>query len=126
MTARYIIALGALLGLLGVALGALGAHALQRLMDERGRTLFELGAHYHLVHALAIVAVGLALKAYPGTALLGAAALALAAGVCVFSGSLYLMALGAPRWLGAITPLGGLALLAGWLMLTVAALRAAP
>lgn len=99
----------ALLGLLGVALGAFGAHALQGRLDERGQELWRTAVFYQLTHAVAILAV-----AQPQAKWL------LAAGVLVFSGTLYALALGAPRWLGAVTPVGGLLLLGGWLKLLLA------
>ncbi len=122
--ARGVVIAGALTAFLGVGLGAMGAHALERYMDERGRELFDLAAHYHLIHALGVIAIGLAMRAFPASRLLRPAALALLAGMALFCGSLYLMGLGGPRWLGAITPLGGLAFLAGWLLLALG-LRAA-
>ena len=94
---------GLLLGFLGVALGAFGAHALQGRLDERGQELWRTAVAYQMWHALAIVAVG----HQPSKTLF-------AAGIVVFSGTLYALALGAPRWLGAVTPVGGLLLLAGW------------
>lgn len=116
--------LGGTLGLTGVALGAFGAHglksALSGLADAADRLGFwETGARYHLIHAVAV----LALSALPASRLSHAAAGCFAGGVAIFSGSLYAMALGAPRWFGAITPLGGLSLLAGWALVIAAAAR---
>ena len=121
--ARIIIAIGAVTALLGVGIGAMGAHALGPFLDARGESLFDLAARYHLLHALGVVATGLAARGGPTSRLLPAAAAALLAGVCLFSGSLYAMALGAPRWLGAVTPVGGLAFMAGWLLLAIGVLR---
>ncbi len=105
---------GAVLGLLGVAFGAFGAHG---LADPAAKAWMQTGATYQLAHVLAaLAAVGLP---RPATS----AAAAFLAGTVLFSGSLYAMALGAPRWMGAITPLGGLAFLAGWAMLALAACR---
>lgn len=95
---------GLLLGFLGVALGAFGAHALQGRLDERGQELWRTAVMYQMWHALAILAVS-----DKGSKNL------FTAGVVVFSGTLYAMALGAPRFLGAVTPVGGLLLLGGWL-----------
>ena len=105
-----------ILGALGVAMGAFGAHALRERLDPASLATFETGARYHLLHALAAMAA--ALRAAPGGG--GPARRAgwlFVAGVLVFGGTLYGLALGGPRWLGAVTPLGGLALIAGWVSL---------
>ena len=109
---------GSVWGFLGVALGAFGAHGLKGRVDEQALGWWHTAAQYHLVHALAIVAVGL-LRAQAGRG--DAAGWAFLVGSVVFSGSLYVMALGGPRWLGAVTPLGGLGMLAGWALLALAA-----
>ncbi len=95
---------GAFLAFMGVALGAFGAHALEGKLDERGRHLWQTAVSYQMWHALAILAV-------TGPTARGC----FLAGTVIFSGTLYAMALGAPRWLGAVTPIGGLLFLAGWL-----------
>jgi len=107
---------GAALGFIGVAAGAFGAHALKSALAPAMMSVFETGARYQLVHAVALVAVSLALERGPSRALAAAGAL-FAAGVVLFSGSLYaLAALGASAW-GIVTPFGGLCLLAGWVCL---------
>ena len=122
---RTFLAIAALFGLLAVAAGAFGAHALESRLSPDRLAVFETAARYQMYHALALFGVGLAGGALPGAqALANAAGWAFVLGTLVFSGSLYLLALGGPRWLGAITPLGGLGLLAGWLLLGLAALRA--
>lgn len=116
-----------LLGLTGVALGALGAHALKVTLLARGTmAAWETGARYHLFHAVATLAVAVWLR--HGTAAGGAGAMLWAArlwcaGTVLFSGSLYWLALGGPRWLGPVTPFGGLALMIGWLLVALAAFR---
>lgn len=115
------LAIGALLGAIGVALGAFGAHALQKRLTPQKLTTFETGVRYHFYHALALVVVGLLNTAQPDLALVGVAGWLFIVGVLLFSGSLYGLALGGPRWLGPVTPLGGLAFLAGWLVLMFAA-----
>lgn len=112
--------IGAWLGLLGVGLGAFGAHALEARLDAEALGWWDTAVRYHLIHAVALVLVGLLARsgACPRWAAWG-----FLAGICVFSGTLYAMALGAPRWLGAVTPLGGLALMAGWLGLALAGRR---
>lgn len=112
-------ATGVLLGLAGasaVMLGAFGAHALRDVLDARGNELWHTAVSYHFWHALALV---LTVFAVPGRAR-RVAMLAFPLGIVVFSGSLYALALGAPRWFGAITPLGGVAFIVGWLALGIA------
>jgi len=106
--------IGALTGLLGVGLGAFGAHGLKSVATPEGLAWWETGARYQLIHALALVLLGLLQHHRPGGE---AAGWSFLLGTLVFSGTLYAMALGAPRWFGAITPLGGLGLMLGWLLL---------
>lgn len=122
MTASAWFALGSLLGALAVGLGAFGAHGLKGRVGPDLLAVFETAARYHLVHALAIVAVAWASERWPGPWSAAAGWLFLA-GIALFCGSLYLMVLTGARWLGAVTPLGGLALIAGWCVLAIAALR---
>jgi len=119
---RIFAMLGALSGLLGVAAGAFGAHALRARLDEAALATFETGARYHLVHALALVAAAWAWSRWPGPYATWAGWLFLA-GTVVFSGSLYALSITGVRALGAITPIGGVLLLAGWLCLALAAWR---
>jgi len=106
-------------GFLAVALGAFGAHGLSARLSSaldgaKRLSWWETAAHYHLVHALALCMVALLAARIPQVRYAGAA---FTLGTLLFSGSLYAMALGGPRWLGAVTPLGGLAFLAGWAVL---------
>lgn len=115
--------LGAALGLLSVALGAFGAHALRSRLTPADLEIFETAVRYHMVHAVVLVALAaLSGRIAPGIGTL--AGWAFAGGILVFSGSLYLLVLTGPRWLGAITPLGGVALLVGWGALAWGLLRA--
>jgi len=116
------LATGAIAAGLGVLFGAFGAHGLKARVTPELLTVFETGVRYHLIHALALIAVGLAAPRWHGP-WLGAAGWLFLAGLTVFSGSLYVMTLTGVRWLGAITPLGGLAMIAGWACLAIAALR---
>ena len=120
---RTFLAIAALLGLLAVAAGAFGAHALEARLTPDRLAIFETAARYQMYHALALLAVALAGALLRESATLNAAGWSFLAGTIVFCGSLYLLALGGPRWLGAITPIGGLAFLAGWALLGLAALR---
>jgi len=108
--------LGAVLGGLGVITGAFGAHALKSTLAPDRLAIFEVGVRYQLVHALALLAVGLAQRGGDGAALRLAVPLFLG-GVVLFSGSLFGLALGGPSWLGPVTPLGGLLLIGGWIAL---------
>ena len=113
---------GALLAAAAVAAGAFGAHALaDRLTPERLAT-WETAARYHLYHALALVLLGAVHARWPAP-LLGAVGWLFTFGILIFGGTVYALALGGPRWLGAITPIGGLAFIAGWVVLAVAVAR---
>lgn len=116
---------GALFGFLGVGLGAFGAHALKTRLSPEMLGIFEIGVRYQMYHALAMVLVGVVALSRP-SGLLTASGMAFAAGVLVFSGSLYVLALTETRWLGAITPLGGLAFLIGWVLFAWAAASLKP
>ena len=112
-----------MLGAAGVALGAFGAHALKARLAADALALWNTGVQYHLWHALGLVLVGVSAALIPDGPWLRTAGWLLVAGILLFSGTLYAMALGAPKWLGAVTPLGGAAFLLGWLAFAVAALR---
>lgn len=113
------VSIGALLGLLGVAAGAFGAHALRGRLDPAQLQVFETAVRYQLVHALALLFVGTHARTAPRAGAVAAGWLFLA-GVVVFSGSLYTLALTGIRAWGAVTPAGGLCFVAGWLALAVA------
>ena len=112
--ANLFISLGALSGLLAVAFGAFGAHALRGRLDEYAIGVFETAVQYHFYHTLALLAVGLIAMHQPQTALLRSSGWLFVIGLLLFSGSLYCLSLTGIKWLGAITPLGGLAFIAGW------------
>jgi uncharacterized membrane protein YgdD (TMEM256/DUF423 family) len=111
--------LGAIFGFLGVAAGAFGAHALRGRFSADLLQVFETGARYQLIHALALIGVALAGERFPGRAL-ATAGWMFVAGIPLFSFSLYALAFTGNRLWGAVTPLGGLCLLAGWAALAVA------
>jgi len=117
---RLFFALGCLSGFLAVGLGAFGAHALKARLSPELLATFEVGVRYQMYHALALLAVAWATTRWPGT-FANASGWLFVAGTVVFSGSLYLLSLTGVRWLGAITPIGGAAFLAGWLCLAWAA-----
>jgi uncharacterized membrane protein YgdD (TMEM256/DUF423 family) len=113
---RILLAAGALLGFAAVAGGAFGAHALRGRLSAQMLEVFETAVRYQMYHALALVLTGVLLTRFFSTAL-SAAGWFFLAGVLIFSGSLYLMTFTGARWLGAITPIGGIAFLLGWLCL---------
>ena len=119
---RVFAVFGAVAALVGVALGAFGAHALSGRLEPRDLTTFEIGVRYQMYHALALFAVAWAAARWPG-ALVHVAGWAFVVGILVFSGSLYVLVLTGARWLGAVTPMGGVAFLIGGGALAWAALR---
>jgi uncharacterized membrane protein YgdD (TMEM256/DUF423 family) len=122
--ARFSLVMAGILGLTGVALGAMGAHQLEPALTQRGMLhAWETASRYHIIHAVALL--GLAAWQQANSPENSRAEIWVArcwsAGTILFSGSLYLLAVGGPRWLGPVTPLGGVALLAGWGCLIAAA-----
>lgn len=121
---RTFIAIASALGFLGVALGAFGSHGLAAHFEANPglESTFDTATRYHMIHALALLAVAWALTRY-SSPLLPWAGWFFVAGTLIFSGSLYILSLTGIRWLGAITPIGGVAFLAGWVLLALGALR---
>ena len=122
MSERLFVALGALAGMTGVAAGAFGAHALKARLSAEMLAIFETGARYQMYHALALIAAGW-LAGRVGGALPTAAGCCFIGGIFVFSGSLYLLGLSGVGTWGAVTPIGGVLFMAGWLLMAIAALR---
>ncbi len=120
---RIFFTLASLLGGLGVALGAFGAHAIRGRIAENLLANYETGVRYHFYHALALFAVVVAIQRWPNSNLPVIAGWLFVIGVVIFSGSLYIMAFTGLRWLGAITPIGGVALIVGWICLMLVAWR---
>jgi uncharacterized membrane protein YgdD (TMEM256/DUF423 family) len=123
MTDKLFFLFAALFGGLGVALGAFGAHALSARLTSDLLATFETGVRYHFYHALALIGVVVAIGRWPQSNLPVIAGWLFVAGILIFSGSLYVLALTGIRWLGAITPIGGVAFIAGWICLALAAWR---
>ena len=119
---RTFLWVGALAGFVGVALGAFGAHGLRSRLSAEMLTVFETGVRYQMYHAFAILIVALAAARIDGW-LIRSAGWLFTAGIVLFSGSLYALALSGVTVLGAVTPLGGLAFLVGWAALVIASLR---
>ncbi len=113
--------LGSISGGLAVALGAFGAHALKARLTPDLLTTFETGVRYQMYHALALLVVALAMTRVPAASLLSVAGWLFVIGTLLFSGSLYLLCFTRQRWLGAVTPFGGLAFIGGWVCLALAA-----
>jgi uncharacterized membrane protein YgdD (TMEM256/DUF423 family) len=113
-------------GLLGVSCGAFGAHALAALTGEAPTGAFDTASRYHLIHSAALAAAALAPAAGAERRRCAAACVAWLVGMAIFSGTLYALAVTGATWLGAITPIGGLLLMAGWILLLAAAWRAGP
>lgn len=122
MKPASLIAAGALNMLIAVAAGAFGAHALKTMLDADMLAVWQTAVHYQMVHALALLALGILAQQW-NDALLRKSAYAMLSGIVVFSGSLYALALTGVRLLGAVTPLGGLAFLLGWALLAWCAYR---
>jgi uncharacterized membrane protein YgdD (TMEM256/DUF423 family) len=119
---RLFFLIGSLSAFIAVALGAFAAHGLKGKLPADMFAIFEVGVRYHMYHALALLVVAWAWSRWPGVTVTAAGWL-FVFGTVVFSGTLYLLATGGPRWLGAITPIGGLAFLVGWLLLAWAVWR---
>lgn len=116
-------AVGAIAAAIGVILGAFGAHALKTSVTEELLAVFEVGVRYQMYHALGLLAVGWAAGRWPGR-LPDVSGWLFTLGIFLFSGSLYLMTFTGARWLGAITPVGGICFILGWIALATTALRA--
>jgi len=120
---RTFFLIASLLGGLSVALGAFGAHGLRGRIEESLLANYQTGVSYMFYHTLALIAVVWALGKWPTSSLPIWAGWLFVAGIIIFSGSLFVMAFTGLRWLGAITPIGGVAFIAGWLLLAITAWR---
>jgi len=123
--AKLFIIIGSLSMSISVALGALGAHALKEKLSERLLSTFKTGVEYQLYHSLALLAVGILLLYFKKGALFNWSGYLFIAGIVLFSGSLYLLALASAKWAGPITPLGGLSFIAAWVLLALAVWKSA-
>lgn len=123
MNSRACIATAAVALALAVLLGAFGAHALRGRLGADELAVFHTAVEYHFWHALGLLATGVLMLVRPATPGLSWVAGFLTTGLVLFCGSLYLVAVGAPPWLGALAPVGGLAFCAAWVLLALAAIR---
>ena len=121
-TSRVLIMAGGILGLLGVVAGAMGVHALRDVLDAKALNTFETGVRFQMYHGLALLAVG-SLAGRWKTGFVKLSGVLFTAGVVLFSGSLYILAITGIGVFGAIAPLGGLSLMAAWTSLIVGAIR---
>ncbi|WP_018923238.1 DUF423 domain-containing protein [Salsuginibacillus kocurii] len=121
---KVLIILGAINAGIVVAIGAFGAHGLEGRISDRMLENYQTGVQYHMFHALGIILIGLVAAFAGSSGLLTWAGWVMFVGILFFSGSLYTMALTGQTWLGAITPIGGLAFIAGWLLLVFAVIKA--
>ncbi len=122
MDARRTLAIAGALIALATALGAFGAHALKAHLSQDKLEVYETAVRYHFIHALGLLAIGVLLRSIDGELLRWSAALVLV-GIILFSGSLYSLTFGAPRLMGIVTPVGGLALIGGWCLFAITVLR---
>lgn len=123
--ARYYLCAAAVSGLLAVVLGAFGAHGLRERLPADMLAIYQTGVQYHFYHTLGLFGVAVLLLQWRTSQLLRWSGNLFIVGLIIFSGSLYLLAATGVRWLGAITPIGGVAFIASWLLLAVFAWRAA-
>lgn len=123
---RLFLTLGGGAMALAVLLGAFGAHGLRDRLDPEMMEIFTTGVNYHFYHALGLLILGLAAHFLPESGWLKWSGLLMAAGILLFSGSLYVMVLTGARWLGAVTPLGGTAFIVAWALFAMAAWKGLP
>lgn len=120
---RKFMMIGSINALLSVALGAFGAHILKSKIDSDMLAVYETGIQYHMMHALGLIAIALMAERFEQRKLVSAAGWLLLIGIILFSGSLYVLSMSGIKVLGAITPFGGVAFLAGWLCVFLAAMK---
>jgi uncharacterized membrane protein YgdD (TMEM256/DUF423 family) len=122
MNARFV-AIGSICAFLSVLFGAFGAHTLKDILTPNMLANFQTGVQYQMYHSLGLIIIGFAASYLPESKLITRAGWSMLIGIVLFSGSLYVLSLTGITLLGAITPLGGVAFLLGWLMLTIAVLK---
>jgi len=120
---KLFLSIGSINAMLAVMLGAFGAHGLKSRLSAEMMEIFHTAVQYHFIHALGLLAIGLVAYHLPESAWIRWSGWLLLAGIVIFSGSLYLLSISGVRWLGAVTPIGGLAFIAGWLLLTIGVLK---
>ena len=123
-TAKLFLILGGLNAAFVVLLGAFGAHGLKERLTAEMLAVYQTGIHYHLFHALGLLVVGLVALHLPASAYLKWSGWLMLAGIVLFSGSLYVLSISGLRWLGMVTPLGGLSFILAWALFVIAVLKA--
>ncbi|MGH8120243.1 MAG: DUF423 domain-containing protein [Gammaproteobacteria bacterium] len=122
-SAKIFLLLGSINALLAVIFGAFGAHALKARLGADLLAVYQTGVQYHIYHALGLLAVGIIAHQFPPSVWIKTSGWLMFAGILLFSGSLYLLSLTSWRWLGAITPCGGMAFILAWLVLVIGIVR---
>lgn len=117
---KLFLTIGGIAMALAVALGAFGAHGLKNMLTKEMLDIFETGVRYHFYHAIGLLVLGLIAHYLPNSSMLKWSGGLMLGGILIFSGSLYLLSASGIRWLGAITPIGGLCFIAAWILLAVA------
>ena len=117
---KLFLTIGSIAMALAVMLGAFGAHGLKNKLTEEMLTIFETGVSYHFYHALGLLAIGIIAQWIPDSSFLKWSGWLMLAGILIFSGTLYVLSISGLRWLGAVTPIGGLCFIASWILLAVA------
>jgi uncharacterized membrane protein YgdD (TMEM256/DUF423 family) len=118
-SSRLFIALGSISAMFAVLFGAFGTHGLDDIINADLMAIYKTGVEYHFYHALGLILTGLLVKHYPTSSLLKWSGWIMFSGIIIFSGSLYVLALTGIRWLGAITPIGGMAFIFAWLGISI-------
>ncbi len=118
---KIFLLIGSIAMALVVALGAFGAHGLKEILADEMLDIFETGVKYHFYHALGLLVISLVAQSMPNSALLQWSGWLMVAGITIFSGSLYVLSVYGIKWLGAITPIGGLCFISAWILLALAA-----
>ncbi len=117
---KLFLMLGSIAMALAVILGAFGAHGLKSRLTGEMLAIFETGVNYHFYHAIGLLLIGLIASYLPDSSLLPWAGWLMVGGIIIFSGSLYILSISGIRWLGAVTPIGGLCFIASWILLAIA------
>lgn len=117
---KLFLIIGSIAMTLAVGLGAFGAHGLKEMLTDEMLDIFETGVKYHFYHAIGLLAVGLVAQLMPNSSLLQWSGWLMLAGIIIFSGSLYILSISGIRWMGAITPIGGLCFIVAWILLAIA------
>jgi uncharacterized membrane protein YgdD (TMEM256/DUF423 family) len=118
---KLFLVIGSIAMALAVALGAFGAHGLKEVLTDEMLDIFETGVRYHFYHAIGLLLISFVAPLIPGSSLIQWSGWLMVGGILIFSGSLYLLSIFGIRWLGAITPIGGLCFIISWILLALAA-----